>query len=200
MTFDALQVPASKTVTFSGPVLHQVIVGPGFVRQSIGVNASLVSVVGIVEQSADGLSGWTTVATFDTVAVANDLQVKSYISTQPYLRYTGTFTGAGTVLIAAYDETDRVTNPGTSMDSPFKCGNSPVSLPAIGQNKKLVLRVAPGSVQVNIKKDGVPSVDAADYFMAGGDSLDIIGPCIVTLINVTGDPFIYWTFESLGLN
>lgn len=82
-------------------------------------------------------------------------------------------------------------------DSPFQSGGSVVNLPAINANKVMILRIeSGGSFLVNIKKNGVPSATAADYFAVSGDAVAVPGPCTPSVLSITGDPKIYWTLED----
>lgn len=85
-----------------------------------------------------------------------------------------------------------------ALDSPFQSGGAVKDFPPLGQRQVLVIRIeSGGTFQVNIKKSGTPSATAADYFLNSGDPLEIPGPCIPSIISITGDPKIYWTIESL---
>lgn len=82
------------------------------------------------------------------------------------------------------------------MNSPFTAATVK-DLPVIVQGFKLVLRVEKlDGVQVNVKKNGVPSATQADYFLVGGDALEIAIPgTVVSVLTITGAPNIYWTTE-----
>jgi redox-sensitive bicupin YhaK (pirin superfamily) len=83
--------------------------------------------------------------------------------------------------------------------SPFTSSatlNSTITLP---QGNRLILRCATGSVKVHVKvgKDATASV--ADYFLEGGDAVEIRNDdeTTVNILAITGTPDVYWRVETL---
>jgi hypothetical protein len=80
------------------------------------------------------------------------------------------------------------------VDTPFTCGGSVMTFPTLHPRQRLVLRVAAGSYLIHGCVDGVPTTTTGGFFLQGGEAmeLDARQTTTVKVINVTGDPEIFW--------
>jgi hypothetical protein len=93
----AALTPRTSTSTVTGSAVDM-ITGDGrcvAVQQIGAVSGTSPTLIGKVQESADGSSGWADIAgtTFNTVTASDNLQAVSFDRTQRYVRYVGTITG-----------------------------------------------------------------------------------------------------------
>lgn len=91
-----------------------------------------------------------------------------------------------------------------SLSSPFQCTNQVVAFPDKIISGRLVVRIDNDdlSAKVLIKIDGTPAEDNADIYLLGGESYEFKGSSVpsadhIKIINVLGNPLIYWLLENL---
>jgi hypothetical protein len=87
--------PGTKTSTVTGSAIDMITAdGPCFAVQQVGA-FSATSLAGVIQESADGSTGWAAVsgAAFASVTGANNVQIVTFARTARYLRYVGTITG-----------------------------------------------------------------------------------------------------------
>lgn len=88
--------PDTQTSSPTGAAIDMISAdGPCFAVQQVGAFSADTTLDGRIEQSANGSSGWTTIAgaTFATVAAANNVQAIRFTRTQRYVRYAATIAG-----------------------------------------------------------------------------------------------------------
>ncbi len=83
--------------------------------------------------------------------------------------------------------------------SPFKCGGSAKNFDVVQRGANLVIRVdnADLTAKILVKMNGTVDSTHADMYLMGGESLTFDGKSIVdgskiSVLNVSGDPFIYY--------
>lgn len=87
--------PDTRTSSPTGAVIDMVSAdGPCFAVQHIGSFSADTTLTGRIEQSATGTGGWSTIASFAEVSLANDLQTIRFTRTERFVRYAATVTGA----------------------------------------------------------------------------------------------------------
>lgn len=77
--------------------------------------------------------------------------------------------------------------------------NTPITVP---RNSKLILRLENlTSVFTAVKVDKDAASNDADYFLTGGDALEINcrDGAVVSVLNITGTPKMYYRIESLSV-
>ena len=87
--------PDTKSSTVTGSAIDMVTAdGPCFAIQQVG-EFSATSLAGVVQESADGSTGWAAIsgAAFAAVTAENNVQVITFRRSARYLRYVGTITG-----------------------------------------------------------------------------------------------------------
>src|SRR5262245_37781784 len=87
--------PDTKTSSPTGSAVDMVTAdGPCFAVQQVG-EFSATALAGVIEESADGSTGWAAIdgAAFTAVTAQNNVQVITFTRTARYLRYVGTITG-----------------------------------------------------------------------------------------------------------
>jgi hypothetical protein len=87
--------PDTKSSTVTGSAIDMITAdGPCFAIQQVG-EFSATSLAGVIQESADGSTGWAAItgAAFAAVTDADDVQVITFTRTARYLRYVGTITG-----------------------------------------------------------------------------------------------------------
>lgn len=89
-------VPGEQTASVNGPAVDLISGdGPCFAIQQVGDFSEDTTLVGHIEESATGSSGWTAItgAAFDEVSAANNIQVIRFTRTARYVRWVGTIVG-----------------------------------------------------------------------------------------------------------
>ena len=87
--------PDTKTSSPTGSAIDMVTAdGPCFAIQQVG-EFSATSLAGVIQESADGSTGWAAIsgAAFAAVTAENNVQVITFRRSARYLRYVGTITG-----------------------------------------------------------------------------------------------------------
>ena len=87
--------PDTQTSSPTGSAIDMVTAdGPCFAVQQVG-EFDATTLAGVIQESADGSTGWAAVAgaAFADVTDPDDVQVVTFTRTARYLRYVGTITG-----------------------------------------------------------------------------------------------------------
>lgn len=94
----ALATPAARTATLTGTGVD-CLTGDGIINavQSVGVvSGTNPTWDGVIQESADNSTGWTTIGTFTQVTASTNLQTIQCQRTKRYIRYVGTIGGTST--------------------------------------------------------------------------------------------------------
>lgn len=83
--------------------------------------------------------------------------------------------------------------------SPFTSSATNMAVIPLAFGHKLILRCASGAVKVHVKVGLDASASVADYFLEGGDAVEIKHheDTTVNILAITGTPNVYWRVERL---